>query len=56
MKVRDFIRHENRKYESWVFKRIKDKKALCHCYRGHKCIPSNDETCRSCYQKECAKS
>gem|GEM_PF-3006105 len=41
---------KNKQYEIWAFNRINDKKALCHLYRGHKCIPSHDESCISCYR------
>jgi hypothetical protein len=39
-----------KQYESWVINRINDKQAFCHLYRGHKCIPSHDESCMSCYR------
>ena len=44
-------RKRDKQYESWVFTQINDKKALCHLYRGHKCIPSHDESCSSCYRR-----
>ncbi len=50
------LTEQQKRYEMWVFKRINNKKAFCHCYRGHKCIPSNDESCMSCYQKEFPKT
>jgi len=56
MELHDLIKDEDKQYESWVFNRISNKKALCHIYRGHRCIPSNDESCKSCYQEEFANS
>ncbi len=51
MKYESFA-EEREQYEMWVFKRINDRNALCHYYRGHRCIPSNDENCEICYRKE----
>ncbi|HET6516154.1 MAG TPA: hypothetical protein VFG09_13415 [Thermodesulfovibrionales bacterium] len=48
MNPRDFAK-KKKEYEMWVLRRINDKKALCRLYRGHRCIPSEDETCRSCF-------
>jgi len=45
----DLEKQRDKKYEAWVFGRINDKEALCHLYRGHRCIPSHDEICRICY-------
>jgi len=46
------VRDLQDQYYKWVFNRIKDRKALCYLYKGHKCVPSHDESCRNCYRKE----
>jgi hypothetical protein len=39
-------------YEAWVIRRINDKKSLCSYFKGHKCVPTHNETCRSCFLKD----
>ncbi len=51
MDVRD---EQEDRYDKWAIKRIIDGKT-CHFYNDLRCIPSLDESCRSCYQKEVSK-
>lgn len=56
MNLHDLTEDDDKQYEIWVLNRITSKEALCHLYRGHKCIPTNSESCRSCYQEEFANT
>jgi hypothetical protein len=51
VKLHNVREQKDKHYEMWVFSRMNDKTVLCHLYKGHRCIPADDESCRSCYRE-----